>query len=162
MPWAWGHGQLQTLHQVHSPNVVTLHAPVAAHDQVPADAMVTKVPGLALGVLTADCAPVLLADTTAGVIGVAHAGWRGALGGILTATIDAMVAQGAQRVMISAVIGPTISQRAYEVGPEFLDAFVADDPDHTRFFANGQNGRMQFDLPWFALACLWQSGVGHA
>ena len=153
---------LQTLHQVHSSTVITLHAPLAPQDQVPADAMVTKVPGLALGVLTADCAPVLLADTTTGVIGVAHAGWRGALGGVLRATVDAMVAQGAQPALISAVIGPTISQRAYEVGPEFLDAFVADDPDHTRFFANGQNGRMQFDLPGFALACLRQAGVGHA
>ena len=110
------------VHQVHSPDVVTVTEPFDA--PVRADAMVTTVPGLALTVLTADCQPVLFADTVAGVIGAAHAGWRGTLAGVLEATLDAMEVLGARRDETVAIIGPTISQRAYEVGPEFLDAFL--------------------------------------
>ncbi len=114
------------VHQVHSADVVTVTGPMAT--SIRADALVTATPGLALTVLTADCQPVLFADAGAGVIGAAHAGWRGALDGVLEATLDAMEALGARRETTVAVIGPTISQRAYEVGPEFLDEFLGADP----------------------------------
>jgi YfiH family protein len=127
-----------------------------------ADALVTASRGIALSVLTADCQPVLFADKEAGVIGAAHAGWRGALDGVLHATVDAMEGLGAQRANITAVIGPSISQRAYEVGPEFLDSFMAEDPDYARFFINGDGDRMMFDLPAFGLNRLRAAGVGHA
>jgi YfiH family protein len=151
---------LVTVHQVHSADVVTVDAPLAERPR--ADAMVTATPGVALGVLTADCQPVLFADSDAGVIGAAHAGWRGALDGVLEATVAAMEGLGAARGRITAVIGPSISQAAYEVGPEFLEDFMAEDPDYIRFFANGENGRYQFDLPAFGLHCLRRAGVGHA
>jgi YfiH family protein len=151
---------LVSLHQVHSADVVTVTGPLAA--PVRADAMVTRTPGLGLAVLTADCQPVLLADAEAGVIGAAHAGWRGALLGVLDTTVAAMEALGASRQRISAVIGPTISQRAYEVGPEFLDTFLSEDPRFDRFFANGTADRYQFDLPGFGLYRLRQAGVGQA
>ena len=151
---------LVTVHQVHSAQVVQVDA--ALPQRPKADAMVTATPGLALGILTADCQPVLFADHSAGVIGAAHAGWRGALDGVLEATLEAMEALGAQRADTVAVIGPTISQRAYEVGPEFLDAFMAEDIDNQRFFANGQNDRYLFDLPAFGLHRLRRMGVGHA
>jgi len=149
------------VHQVHSPAVGTIHGPILGN-KPKADAIVTATPGLALTILTADCQPVLFADSDANVIGAAHAGWRGALDGVLEATVDAMEALGARRENIRAVIGPTISQRAYEVGPEFLDDFIADDPDNTRFFANGQGDRMLFDLPAFGLHRLRRAGVGEA
>jgi YfiH family protein len=148
------------VHQVHSATVVTVDGPLA--DKPKADGLVTKTPGLALSVLTADCQPVLFADPKAGVIGAAHAGWRGALDGVLHATVDAMVALGATRANISAVIGPCIGQSAYEVGPEFFEDFVAEDPDVTRFFAQGAGDRMQFDLPGFGLTRLRAAGIGHA
>lgn len=151
---------LVTVNQVHSPDVVTVTGPLA--DRPRADAMVTATPGLALAVLTADCQPVLFADAQAGVIGAAHAGWRGALDGVLEATVAAMEALGARREAISAVIGPCISQAAYEVGPEFLDAFRDDDPANTRFFANGAGDRLLFDLPGFGLHRLRTAGVGQA
>lgn len=151
---------LVTVNQVHSPDVVTVTGPLA--DRPRADAMVTAMPGLALAVLTADCQPVLFADAQAGVIGAAHAGWRGALDGVLEATVAAMEALGARREAISAVIGPCISQAAYEVGPEFLDAFRDDDPANTRFFANGAGDRLLFDLPGFGLHRLRTAGVGQA
>ncbi|WP_050604798.1 peptidoglycan editing factor PgeF [Ruegeria sp. 6PALISEP08] len=149
------------VHQVHSPTVLTVEGPVEGK-RPKADAIVTATPGLALTILTADCQPVLFADSDARVIGAAHAGWRGALDGVLEATLDCMEALGANRNNISAVIGPSISQRAYEVGPEFLDAFMADTPDNTQFFANGQDDRLQFDLPSFGLHRLRQAGVGQA
>lgn len=148
------------VHQIHSPDVVHVTAP---SDDLPrADALVTATPEIALSILTADCQPVLFADVTAGVIGAAHAGWKGAMNGVLEATVDAMEALGAKRADIRAVIGPTISQRAYEVGPEFLDDFLTDDPDNARFFANGTGDRMLFDLPAFGLHRLRRAGVGHA
>ena len=149
------------VHQVHSPAVVTIDGPIQG-DKPKADAIVTATPGLALTILTADCQPVLFSDPDANVIGAAHAGWRGALEGVLEATLDAMEKLGARRANIRAAIGPTISQRAYEVGPEFLDDFIADDPDNTRFFANGQDDRMLFDLPAFGLHRLRRAGVGQA
>ncbi|TCO73987.1 peptidoglycan editing factor PgeF [Rhodovulum euryhalinum] len=151
---------LMTAHQVHSADVAVVEGPLA--ERPCADALVTAVPGLAVAVLTADCQPVLFADRTAGVIGAAHAGWRGALDGVLEATLIAMERLGARRADTVAVIGPTISQRAYEVGPEFLDAFLADDPDNARFFAGGQGDRVQFDLPAFSLFRLRAAGVGQA
>jgi polyphenol oxidase len=148
------------VHQIHSATAVTVDGPLDEKPQ--ADALVTATPGIALSVLTADCQPVLFADRDAGVIGAAHAGWRGALDGVLAATVEAMEALGAQRANISAVIGPCISQRAYEVGPEFIEDFLAEDPDYARYFANGADDRMQFDLPGFGLNRLRAAGVGHA
>ncbi|TCP63107.1 hypothetical protein EV663_101374 [Rhodovulum bhavnagarense] len=151
---------LVTLNQVHSAEAVVLHGP--PRDRHEADALVTDCPGLALAVLTADCQPVLFADAAAGVVGAAHAGWRGAMNGILEATLDAMESLGATRAGTVAVIGPTISQRAYEVGPEFLADFITDDPANARFFATGSGDRMQFDLPGYSLARLRDNGVGQA
>ena len=140
-----GHDHLLSVNQVHSPDVLHVTAPLP--DRPRADAMVTTTPGLALGILTADCQPVLFCDAKAGVIGAAHAGWRGTRDGVLEATVDAMERLGATRGGIAAVIGPTISQRNYEVGPEFYEAFTDDDPENARFFANGAGDRMLFDLP---------------
>ena len=151
---------LVTLHQVHSSDVVVLDAPPA--ERLRADAMVTATPGIVLGVLTADCQPVLFADAQAGVIGAAHAGWRGTLDGVLDATLDAMETLGARRDRITAVIGPCISQAAYEVGPEFLDRFMTEDPALSRFFINGTGDRYRFDLPGYGLHRLRAAGVGHA
>ncbi len=152
--------RLQGMHQVHSATVATVTEPL--EDRPRADALVTATPGLALSVLTADCQPVLFADAEAGVIGAAHAGWRGALNGILEETIRAMEALGAARGNITAVIGPTISQRAYEVGPEFFEDFLAEDQGYGRFFAQGAGDRLHFDLPGFGLHLLRRAGVGHA
>jgi YfiH family protein len=148
------------VHQVHSATAVTVDAPLAQKPR--ADALVTATPGLALSVLTADCQPVLFADAGAGVIGAAHAGWRGALDGVLDATVDAMEGLGARRAHITAIIGPSISQRAYEVGPEFMESFLDADPDYARYFINGDGDRMLFDLPAFGLSRLRAAGVGHA
>ncbi len=151
---------LTGVHQVHSANAVIVDGPVREAPR--ADALVTSTPGLAVSVLTADCQPVLFADHKAGVVGAAHAGWRGVLDGILEATIDAMCSLGATRSDIRAVIGPSISQAAYEVGPEFFDTFMAEDPDHARFFANGEGDRMHFDLPGFGLHRLRSAGIANA
>jgi YfiH family protein len=148
------------VHQVHSATAITVDAPLTEKPR--ADALVTRTPGIALSVLTADCQPVLFADVEAGVIAAAHAGWRGALDGVLHATVDAMEALGARRERIKAVIGPAISQRAYEVGPEFLDSFMVEDPEYARYFINGNGDRMLFDLPGFGLNRLRAAGVGHA
>ena len=153
---------LWSLHQVHSPDVVTVAGPQGPSPRAKADAMVTATPGVALGVLTADCAPVLFADAQAGVVGAAHSGWKGALGGVLEATIEAMERVGAERSRIAATIGPTISQRAYEVGPEFVERFLDENPDHSRYFAGGEGDRAMFDLPGFALSRLRAAGVGSA
>lgn len=149
------------VHQVHSPTVLTVDGPLAG-EKPKADAVVTSTSGLALTILTADCQPVLFADPHNNVIGAAHAGWRGALDGVLDATLDAMEALGADRAEIRAVIGPSISQRAYEVGPEFLEDFMAEDSENTRFFANGNGDRLQFDLPAYGLHRLRKAGVGQA
>ena len=153
-------GALVTVHQVHSAGVAVIDGP--PHARPTADAMVTDRPGLALSVLTADCLPVLMADHAAGVIGAAHAGWRGALDGVLEATLDAMEELGADRGAIHAAIGPAISQGAYEVGPEFLDDFMAEDPDNQRFFAGGTGDRYLFDLPGHALHRMRAAGIGAA
>ncbi|MEM0978272.1 MAG: peptidoglycan editing factor PgeF [Pseudomonadota bacterium] len=155
----FGAGRLVTVHQVHSSDVVVAEN-VDLTKRPKADALVTAEPGLALGVLTADCTPVLFSDSTAGVIGAAHAGWKGALAGILENTIAAMVRLGASRDRIAAVAGPTISQANYEVGQEFLETFEAEDPETLRFFAAGRTPeKYQFDLPGFALSRLREAGV---
>jgi YfiH family protein len=151
---------LTGVHQVHSAIAVTVHGPLTEKPR--ADGLVTNVPGLAISVLTADCQPVLFADPMARVVGAAHAGWRGTLDGILEATIDAMCDLGATRRGISAVIGPTISQTAYEVGPEFFDEFMVENPETARFFTNGPGDRMLFDLPGFGLYRLRAAGIGSA
>ncbi len=151
---------LLTINQIHSDIALPVTAPFS--DRPKADALVTATPGLAIAVLTADCQPVLFTDHEAGVIGAAHAGWRGARDGILESTIAAMEALGADRERIHAVIGPTISQSAYEVGPEFLESFLDDDPANGRFFAQGEGDRVLFDLPAYGLARLRKAGVGKA
>ena len=155
-----GEDALFSLHQVHSADVITDVEVMKTRPK--ADAMVTNQPGIALAVLTADCQPVLFADREAGGIGAAHAGWRGAQAGVLDATVDAMEALGAKPPRIQAVIGPTISQAAYEVGPEFFDAFTADAPENDRFFIQGLGDRLLFDLPAYGLHRLRAAGVGHA
>lgn len=152
-------GDLATVKQVHSADVVTVteDADLAALREVKADGLVTARRGIAIAVLTADCQPILLADPEAGVVGACHAGWRGALDGVIEATVEAMRALGATR--LRAAIGPTISQRNYEVGEEFMDVFLDRDPDHDRFFSGGPNGRPMFDLPGFGLARLREAGV---
>ncbi|MFV0513309.1 MAG: peptidoglycan editing factor PgeF [Jhaorihella sp.] len=152
--------ELVGVHQVHSADVVTVTGPLS--DAPRADAMVTNVPGLALSVLTADCQPVLFADTGAGVIGAAHAGWRGALDGVLEATLAAMEALGARRARTVAVIGPSIGPDAYEVGPEFVSTFLDEDPGNTRFFAGGRGDRALFNLPGYGLHRLRAAGIGTA
>ena len=151
---------LVTVHQVHSADVAVVDGPLAAPPK--ADALVTDRPGLALAVLTADCQPVLMADPAAGVVAAVHAGWRGAQAGVLEATVDRMVELGARPERITAVIGPTISQAAYEVGPEFFDSFVAEHAGNARFFAQGDGDRMLFDLPGYGLERLRNAGVGRA
>ncbi|CAM3246132.1 peptidoglycan editing factor PgeF [Paracoccus nototheniae] len=152
-------GHLATVRQVHSADVVVLDGdadPARVRD-IDADGLVTARRDVALAVLTADCQPVLLADPDAGVVGACHAGWRGALNGVIEATVTAMQSLGAKD--ISAVIGPTISQRAYEVGPDFMDNFLTEDPDSERFFSGGPQGRPMFDLPAFGLSRLRAAGV---
>lgn len=151
---------LATVHQVHSARAIHVTGPLAIRPE--ADALVTATPGVLLAILTADCQPVLFADPKAKVVGAAHAGWRGAVDGVLEATIDAMETLGAKRQDITAVIGPTISQAAYEVGPEFLDRFRSEDEANTRFFAAGPGDRMLFDLPGYGLHRLRNAGVKSA
>lgn len=153
--------QVIGIYQAHSANAIAVDGPLSA--PLPeADGVVTSTPGLLLTVLTADCAPVLFADPKAGVIGAAHSGWRGAIGGILESTLDAMAGLGASARDTVAVVGPTISQRVYEVGPEFIENFIDEDTAYTRFFINGEGDRYLFDLPSFCLHRLREAGVGHA
>ncbi|MFW8635224.1 peptidoglycan editing factor PgeF [Cribrihabitans pelagius] len=151
---------LAGVHQIHSAKVEVVTRADAPRAE--ADAMVTNVPGLVLSILTADCQPVLFSDPEAGVIGAAHAGWRGTLDGVLEATLDAMEGLGAARSRTVAVIGPTISQRAYEVGPGFFDDFIVENPFYARFFANGEGDRYLFDLPGLGLFKLREAGVEAA
>lgn len=150
---------LYLLRQVHSNRVLTLAARPDNDEPVEADAMVTRLPGMALGILTADCTPILLADSAAGVVGAAHAGWRGAVDGIVGNTVAAMVELGARPASIVAAIGPTISGGNYEVGPHFMDDFVKLRPDGWRHFSNPHGGRAHFDLPGFVAAELERAGV---
>lgn len=148
------------LYQIHSPCCVTVQEPWTDDQRPEADAMVTDRRGLLLSILTADCAPVLLADRDAGVIGAAHAGWKGALGGVTDATLEAMEALGAVRGRIIAAIGPCIAQPSYEVDTAFHGRFVAADSLNARFFAAGRAGHWQFDLESYVAHRLDSAGVG--
>jgi YfiH family protein len=152
---------LTTLYQVHGDEVLTLDAPLPADAPRPkADGMVSTMPGIALGILAADCVPVLLADAQARVIGACHAGWRGALGGITDATLRAMRRLGAAPLRITAAIGPSIRQASYEVGAEFPGPFLAADAANARFFRPGaKDGHFQFDLPGYVAARLALAGI---
>ena len=151
-----------TAYQIHSPDVVVAEKPWPQSDRPRADAIVTKVPGLAIGISTADCGPVLFADPQARVLGAAHAGWRGAFGGVIEATLSAMEKLGADRDRVVAAAGPMISQPNYEVGQELVDRFVAADPANARFFAPATRaGHAMFDLPGYVVARLKASGVRH-
>ena len=150
---------LVTLYQVHSGDCVTVRGPFEDRLRPHADALVTDRPGLALGILTADCAPVLLADVAAGVVGAAHAGWKGAIGGVTDATILAMEALGAGRDRIAAAVGPCIARASYEVDDAFARRFEAHDPANERFFAEGRAGHRQFDLEAYVAHRLAAAGV---
>lgn len=153
------HSRLATVHQVHSPDVFTVDA-ACAGERPQADALVTATPGLVIGVLTADCGPILFADPHARVVGAAHAGWKGALTGVLENTIEAMEALGAKRENIVACLGPSISGRSYEVGPEFVERFVGTNPGYGEFFTRSErDGHSMFDLPALTLKRLADAGV---
>ena len=151
--------RLLTVYQVHSPTAVTVDETHDEDDRPHADALVTNRPGLLLGILTADCAPVLFADREGGVVGAAHAGWKGALSGITDATIAAMEGLGARRERITAAIGPCIARASYEVDDAFVARFTADDPANERFFAPGKPGHYQFDLEAYVTHRLAAAGV---
>ena len=154
-----GPDHLLSCHQHHSADVVHITAPFT--DRPKADAMVTKSSGLALAIMTADCVPVLFADETAGVIGAAHSGWKGAIANICEATLKAMEALGADRSSIAAGIGPCIGQDSYEVGPEFRETFLAHSAATDRFFVQGNADRFQFDIQSFVRAQLVCAGVSR-
>jgi polyphenol oxidase len=154
-------GRMVTAYQVHSPDVVEVKEPWAREDAPEADAMVTRERGLALGILTADCVPVLLADAQAGVVGAAHAGWKGALTGVVERTVAAMGALGAEPKRLVAGIGPAIAQRSYEVGPEFPTPFLEQDTRNADFFCPAQReGHFHFDLKGYVARRLAVAGVG--
>lgn len=151
---------LMTVHQVHSARAVVIEAPVPATATPQADGLVTRTRGIALGILTADCAPVLFADADAGVIGAAHAGWRGAKAGIVEATLTAMESLGAAAARIVAVVGPAIGPQSYEVGPEFHSAFTASDADAETLFAPADRPQhYRFDLPSYVSRRLQACGI---
>lgn len=157
-----GAGALATVHQVHSADVVIVDEPWPQDARPRADAMLTKRKGLALGILTADCAPVLFADERAGIVAAAHAGWRGAVSGVIEATVAAMLREGASLNRLIAAVGPCIGFGSYEVGPEFPAPFLAQDPDNLRFFRAAPRPRHHlFDLPGYCRARLAAAGVTH-
>jgi polyphenol oxidase len=154
--------RLISAYQIHSPTVVIAEAPWDAVARPKADAIVTRAAKLAIAVSTADCGPILFADAQAGVIGAAHAGWRGALSGVVESTIAAMERCGADRLRIVAALGPMIRQPSYEVGPELVTQFVNDDPENERFFRDGARvGHSLFDLPGYIVARLARAGIGR-
>jgi YfiH family protein len=155
-------GKLLTAWQWHSADVIVADAPWDALKPPKGDAIVTTKPGLAIAVLTADCAPILFADAERGVIGVAHAGWKGALAGISDATIAAMEENGARRESMTAIIGPTISRNVYEVGPDFADQFIAEASENADFFTPSTRSRHQmFDLPAYLKRRITRQGLGQ-
>ena len=151
---------LATVHQVHSATAVTVEQPWAQDERPHADAMVTDRPNVLLGILTADCAPVLLADVAAGVVGAAHAGWRGALAGVTDSAIAAMEELGAKRERIAAAVGPCIAQPSYQVDETFRGRFLGLDPASEQYFARGPGGRPHFDLEAYVVARLTGAGIG--
>jgi len=152
---------LVTVRQVHSPDVVTVTGPIGEADRPAADAMVTNLPGLILGILTADCVPVVLADAQAGVVGAAHAGWKGAIAGVTDNTLAAMEKLGARRDQISATIGPCIGRASYEVTSDFARHFEEKDVENSRFFSAGREGHCQFDIAAYVAARLATAGVSR-
>lgn len=154
--------QLVTLHQVHSPDAVAVTAPFPDDARPYADALVTDRAGLLLGILTADCVPVLLADARAAVVGAAHAGWKGALSGVTDSAIAGMEGLGANRANIVAAIGPCIARASYEVDEAFVRRFAEDDPGNERFFADGRRpGHAQFDIEAYVAYRLAAAGIGQ-
>jgi YfiH family protein len=153
--------ELATVHQVHSAEAIHVDRPFPQSERPHADALVTDRPNLLLGILTADCAPVLFADRRAVVVGAAHAGWRGALAGVTDSTIAAMERLGARREHIHAAVGPCIAQRSYEVDDTFRSRFVDADPDNARFFAAGGAGKPHFDLEAYVVHRLIAAGIGE-
>jgi YfiH family protein len=151
--------ELATVHQIHSAEVVFADRAWPQQERPRADAMVTDRPGLLLGILTADCAPVLFADAGAGVIGAAHAGWRGAIAGVTDATIDAMEQLGARRERICAAVGPCIAQPSYEVDEAFRERFLEEDTSNEQFFNPGAAGKPHFNLPGYIEHRLRSAGV---
>jgi YfiH family protein len=151
--------RLVTVHQVHSPTAVVVTEPFADDARPHADAMVTDRPGLALGILTADCTPVLFADREAGVIGAAHSGWKGAIGGVLESTVEVMESLGAGRGRIAAAVGPTIARKSYEVDEAFFRRFAEAAPENERFFGAGRAGHHQFDLEAYVVSRLASAGL---
>ncbi len=152
--------KLLSLYQAHTPDVVTVREAWEPAARPRADGMVTDRDGFAIGIVTADCAPVLFADNSKRIIGAAHAGWKGALGGVLEATVAAMITLGSKPANICAAIGPCISQAAYEVGPEFIARFREADPENTRFFVpSPRDGHWQFDLETYVARRLARAGV---
>jgi polyphenol oxidase len=150
---------LASVHQVHSPTAVIVREPVP-HDQRPhADALVTDRPGLLLGVVTADCAPVLLADVEAGVVGAVHAGWRGATAGVTDQAIAAMLSLGARVELIAAAVGPCIARASYEVDHGFAERLIEEDAENERFLIDGPRGPPHFDLEAYIVARLAAAGV---
>jgi YfiH family protein len=151
-----------TAYQIHSPHVVVVETPWTAETRPRADAIVTRMRALAIGISTADCGPVLLADPKARVVGAAHAGWRGALGGVVEATIEAMEQLGATRGEIRAALGPMIRQQNYEVGTDLMERFGTEDPASSRFFAPApREGHAMFDLPGYIGSRLTRAGVRY-
>ena len=150
---------LASVYQIHSPKAVIVNAPAPYGERPQADALVTDKPGLLLGVVTADCAPVLLADSEAGVIGAAHAGWRGATAGVTDQAIAAMISLGARIDRIAAAVGPCIARASYEVDHAFAERLLADDRDNERFLAEGPGGKPHFDLEAYVVARLAAAGV---
>jgi YfiH family protein len=147
-------------HQTHSADVLKVTEPWALDRRPEGDALVTDRPGILLGILTADCAPVLFADAEAGVVGAAHAGWRGAFGGVTDATMDAMETLGAQRDRIAAVVGPCIALNSYEVDEAFQARFLEQSPDNHYVFSNGPAGKPHFDLEAYVIGRLNAAGIG--
>jgi YfiH family protein len=157
-----GEPSLLSAHQVHSAEALNVTKPWDAPDRPKVDALVTATPGIAIGILTADCGPILFADTKAGVIAAAHAGWKGALTGITAATLVAMEKLGASRANTAAVIGPMISKEAYEVGPEFPERFIEQDKAHSKYFTPSSRQRhAMFDLPAYLADRLRREGVAE-
>lgn len=153
---------LLSLYQIHSPLALRVSEAWPREHRPQADAMVTVKPGIALGVGAADCGPILFADAEAGVVGAAHSGWKGAIGGVLEATIAAMEAEGARRSRMIVALGPMLSQANYEVGPEFKSAFLAENVDNTRYFREGaRDGYSHFDLPGYIVGRLERARVGE-
>jgi YfiH family protein len=153
--------ELVTVHQVHSATAVQAQQPWPQDARPHADAIVTDRPGLLLGILTADCAPVLLADAKAGVVGAAHAGWRGAFGGVCEAAVEEMERIGARREQMTAAVGPCIAQQSYEVDEAFRNRFIAADPANDRFFSQEPGARPHFDLEGYVVHRLHHAGIGE-